>query len=202
MEEYKIVDRMKAGDRSAFDLLYAQYKNTLLRMATLILGNQADSEDVVQETFVKCYLNCHDLKDSHGFRSWLFTILTRTAWQYGKKHGKEIPDEEIEIKAEHADDKNSLDIYMEHEQSRIIYQMIHDMDIKHRTVIIYYYYNQMSTKQIAKICGCLEGTVKSRLFHARNLLKTELQNLEQEEVSHEYESKNRRSHRPGFARMQ
>ena len=67
-------------------------------MATLILGNQSDSEDVVQETFVKCYLNCHDLKDANGFKSWLYTILTRTAWQYSKKLKREISNEEIEIK--------------------------------------------------------------------------------------------------------
>lgn len=201
LEECKLVERMKAGDRSAFDLLYERYCNQLLRMATLILGNQADSEDVVQETFVKCYVNCKDLKDCNGFRSWLFTILTRTAWQYGKKMHQEIPDEEIERKADGSNLESSLDIVIQEEQSQMIYRLIHGLDMKHRTVIVYYYYNQMSTKEIARLCGCLEGTIKSRLFHARKILKEEIMKLEQEDIKkNEKQSQCRRENNPSFVR--
>lgn len=200
MEEHKLVERMKAGDRCAFDLLYEQYKNQLLRAAYLILGNQSDSEDVVQETFVKCYLSSGELKDVSVFRSWLYTILTRTAWQYGKKKSKEIPDVEVTAKADPNASPSSLEVIMEAEESKIMYQFIHELDVKHRTVIVYYYYNQLSTKEIAKLCGCLEGTVKSRLFHARKLLKEKWIKSEQEDARNENESKSRRKNNPGLVR--
>ncbi len=79
MDESKLVRDMKAGDRQAFDTLYETYKNTLLRMAYLVSGSMEDAEDIVQETFVKCYLHIRELRSSTGFQSWLFQIMYRTA---------------------------------------------------------------------------------------------------------------------------
>lgn len=72
MDEKELVQRMKAKDKTAFDALYEKYKNTLLRMAYLVSGQMYDAEDIVQETFVKCFLHIGDLKKNEGFRPWLF----------------------------------------------------------------------------------------------------------------------------------
>ncbi len=184
-DETQLVESMKKGDRDAFDRIYEQYCNQILRMAYLIVGNRADSEDIMQETFIKCYLHCKELKNNAGFRPWLYQILTRTAWNYGKKGSREYPDEEIERTAERTDGTSTLDVIIHKEQSREICEAIRKLDIKYRTMIIYYYYNQMSTKEIATACNCLEGTVKSRLFTARGQLKKYLQQAEQEVDHHE-----------------
>lgn len=57
MEEIKLVLQLKNKDEAAFDVLYEKYKNILLRMAYLVSGQMDDAEDIVQETFVKCYLH-------------------------------------------------------------------------------------------------------------------------------------------------
>ncbi len=179
-DEIYLVECMRQGDRAAFDQIYERYQNRILRMAYLIVGNLADSEDIAQETFIKCYLHCSELKDSSGFKSWLFQILTRTAWHYGKKAARELPDPEIGLTAEHSDGITALDHILESEQTSEICRAIRSLDMKYRLVVVYYYYNQMSTREIASACGCLEGTVKSRLFTARRLLRDVLQNNEQE----------------------
>ena len=179
-DETQLVESMKKGDRDAFDRIYERYSNQILRMAYLIVGNRADSEDIMQETFIKCYLHCKELKKNAGFRSWLYQILTRTAWNYGKKGSKEFPDEEIERTAERTDGTSALDVIIHKEQAQEICDAIRKLDIKYRTIVVYYYYNQMSTKEIATACNCLEGTVKSRLFTARGQLKKYLQNAEKE----------------------
>ena len=94
MDEKELVRRLKSGDKDAFDALYEKYKNILLRMAYLVSGQMFDAEDIVQETFVKCYLHIGELKKEEGFRPWLFQILYRTAYRQAKsgngKYRKEI----------------------------------------------------------------------------------------------------------------
>lgn len=187
MEEIELVKLLKQGDKIAFDQLYERYKDILMRMAYLICGNLADSEDVVQESFIKCYQCIHQLKQEERFKSWLFQILTRTAWKYCKKRAKEIVDEDKVV--EKVDDKelSSLDIVLDKERDKKLMELINGLSIKHRTTLVLYYYNELSTKEIAKILGCLEGTVKSRLFTARKLLKKSIIESEkrQEGLLHE-----------------
>lgn len=174
MEEIKLVQRLKAGDKTAFDALYEKYKNILLRMAYLVSGQMSEAEDIVQETFVKCYLHIGELKRDEGFKSWLFQILYRTAYRQIKKHKREILREDIGIQADATDGITSLDRIIRTETERQVSNAVKKLDFKHRTVVVMFYYNEMSTKEIAEVLGCTEGTVKSRLFHARKKLKRSL----------------------------
>lgn len=174
MEEIKLVQRLKEGDKAAFDALYEKYKNILLRMAYLVSGQISDAEDIVQETFVKCYLHIGELKRNEGFKAWLFQILYRTAYGQLKKRKREIPDEDIGIQADATDEITSLDRIIRSETEELVSGAVQSLDFKHRTVVVMYYYNDMSTKEIAKVLGCTDGTVKSRLFSARKKLKQRL----------------------------
>lgn len=166
MEE-RLVQQMKEGDQAAFDLLYEKYKNMAFHTAYLITGNLSDSEDVVQETFVKVYLHCRELKNDSGFKSWMMQILVHTAYRMGKKRSKEQPDEQIAEKADTNPVRSSLEQVLEREQARLLAQAVKGLPVKQRTAVILYYYQECSIGEIAKICGCMEGTVKSRLHAAR-----------------------------------
>lgn len=171
MEENELVRLLKNGDKQAFDELYEKYKDTALRMAYLICGNLADSQDIVQESFIRCYEHIYQLNKEEQFKSWFFHILTRTAWKYCKKQSKEIPEEEMISLMPKEKEASSLDVLMDKERDRELMDMINHLSVKHRTTLVLYYYNELSTKEIAHVLGCLEGTVKSRLFTARKLLK-------------------------------
>lgn len=171
MEEKELVKLLKDGDKEAFDELYEKYKDTALRMAYLICGNRADSQDIVQESFIRCYQHIHQLNKEEQFKSWFFHILTRTAWKYCKKQSKEIPEEEMISLMPIEKEGSSLDVLLNKERDRELMDMINHLSVKHRTTLVLYYYNELSTKEIAHVLGCLEGTVKSRLFTARKLLK-------------------------------
>lgn len=86
---------MKEGDKASFDLLYEKYKKMALHTAYLITENLPDSEDVVQETFVKVYLHGRELKNDNGFKSWMMQILVHTAYKMSKKKNREQPDEQV-----------------------------------------------------------------------------------------------------------
>ncbi|MGN0330783.1 MAG: RNA polymerase sigma factor [Kineothrix sp.] len=179
MDETRLVQRLKAGDRAAFDALYEQYKGTLLRMAYLVSGSLEDAEDIVQDAFVKCYLHIRELKKEEGFRSWLFQILYRTAYRQCRRRGREVPDEDIARRADVTDGISSLDRIIATEQEREVNSAVQSLDFKHRAVVVMFYYNEMSAGEIARVLGCREGTVKSRLFTARKKLRSRLQDSEE-----------------------
>lgn len=177
MEEIELVKQMTAGDMDAFDQLMKLYQPKALRVAYLISASYADSEDIVQETFVACYMNRHELKNPEAFKSWFYRTLSRNAWRVCRKQKREQPSEEVESE-EKAAPGELLKNLVQKEEEQQIYRAIYSLPVKHRTVIVLYYYNQMSIKEIAKTIGCLEGTVKSRLYHAKKKLR---EILEQEE---------------------
>ena len=175
VEEEVLVRQMKEGDKASFDLLYEKYKKMALHTAYLITGNLSDSEDVVQETFVKVYLHCRELKNDSGFKSWMMQILVHVAYRMGKKKNRECPDEQVAEKADTHPEPSSLEQVLKREQATELAKAVRELPIRQRTVVILFYYQDYSVSEIAKICGCLEGTVKSRLHTARRNLKQILQ---------------------------
>lgn len=178
--EVEIIRNMRRGDEEAFTWLFQKYQGRAFRAAWLITGNIDDSEDIVQETFIKCYTERKKLKEEKAFESWMFQILTRTAWRHMKKSSREQPTDQILEKKEEGSQKSPLDEAVEQEQRKQLLLAVKDLDIKQRTVIVLYYFNQFSTKEISCIMGCMEGTVKSRLHTARRNLKEKLEGSRQE----------------------
>lgn len=185
MDEVKLVQRLKGGDKAAFEQLYEKYKDILLRMAYLVSGQLSDAEDIVQETFVKCYLHIGELRRNEGFKAWLFQIMYNTAYRQMKKRKREMPDEDIGIHADAADERTSLDRIIQTETEKQVSRAVSSLDFKHKAVVVMYYYNEMSTGEIAGVLGCTEGTVKSRLFYARKQLRQKLCGREKGGVGYE-----------------
>lgn len=177
-----LITRMVDGDEAAFDELYRSYSEKLYRMAYFITGNRSDSEDILQETFVKCYLHRKSLKQPECFDSWICQILVRTSWRFQKRRkGKRelsfdgiLEDEEQTKTAERllwSKEEEPVEKIIQAEQAANLWKLVSSLDTKYRTVVVLYYYNEFSTREIARITGTLEGTVKSRLFKARTLLR-------------------------------
>lgn len=171
MNEEVLVRRMKEGDKASFDLLYDKYKNMALRTAYLITGSLPDSEDVVQDTFVKVFLHCKELKKDSGFKAWMMQILVRTAYKAGKRKGRELPDDEIIGKADARTEHSSLEQVLVKEEAQMLSEAVSLLPMKQRTVVILFYYQEYSVSEIAEMLGCREGTVKSRLHGARERLR-------------------------------
>lgn len=174
MNESVVIKQIQDGNINAFDELFNRYKNTALRTAYLITGNLHTGEDVVQETFIQCYLKINSLKNPDSFKSWFYRILTRTAWNYSKKDKKLTPVEDIYERADGQGINQSMADYLKSQEYEFIYSEIDKLDIKLKTTIILFYFNDLSVKETAKALGCLEGTVKSRLHNARAVLKKKL----------------------------
>ena len=165
--------QMIQGDIQAFDQLMERFYQKLLRMAYLISGSYADSEDIVQETFVICWANRGRIRDPKHFSSWLYKTMTREAWRYCKKSRREQPMEEV-FGEQEPGGSSLLEEVVARSRDQELYEAIKKLPVKQRTAVILYYFNELSTKEAAAVMGCLEGTVKSRLYTAREYLKKEL----------------------------
>lgn len=175
MKEEILIAQLREGSREAFDKLYEKYKNPAIRTAYLITGNMADSEDIVQETFVKVWLYIGALQNDSGFKPWMMRILARTAYRVGKKSKREIPDEEAVERMDKPQNDTSLDHVIQLEEAEMISAAVRALPVRLRTVVVLYYYDSFSVKEIAGMLGLMEGTVKSRLHTARRRMQSALE---------------------------
>lgn len=172
-----LIKRVKRKEEGAFDSLYEQYKYKAYRTAVFLTGNEEDAQDAIQDTFVTVYLKIEELKDLSLFSSWFYRILTRNAIRRSKERMREFSQDAVNMSLaleERESKQNPLVIILNQEENYKIKAAIEELDEKHRMVLVLYYYNEFSTKEISYITGCMEGTVKSRLFSARKKLEQKL----------------------------
>ena len=171
MTEEELVRRLQAGDAAAFETLYERYQNLIVRTAALITGSRQEGEDLAQECFIRCWQQIGTLRDPARLKSWMLTILTRSAWRSDRKRRREVP---VECLWEDGTAESSLEILLQQEEQRRLYRAVRALPEKQRTIVVLYYFNDLPVREIARITGCLEGTVKSRLFGARRTLRKAL----------------------------
>lgn len=182
-----LVRAFQSGDEAAFEQLFERFASEALRTACLICGNRASGEDIVQEAFVQVYLKINTLHKPEQFRSWFYKIMTRLAWRGSGREKRQVPVADIYETAEGVQEVDALAAFICGEEAKALYEAISKLPPKHKTVVVLYYFNGFTVKEIAHILGTLEGTVKSRLHAARTMLQKELivsQQYEKGEISH------------------
>lgn len=188
----QLIKKMQLGDEQALNKLYEKYSGKLYRTVYLITRNKEDSEDILQETFIKCYLHCNEIKTPEYFESWLMKIMLRISWRMVKQRKKLVSSDELLENNEYVgfaeslfEDKTAkmpLDQIVIKERHSTVINSINSLDFKFKTVIVLYYYQQLSVGEIAKIIGKPEGTIKSRLHTGRVKLKKMLTKKNNETV--------------------
>ncbi len=176
MEDKELVEALRSGDRQAFGQIYEKYSTELYRTAYLILRNRSDAEDVTQETFVTLWQRAREIKKPESLRYWLIRCAGSKAKDLLRKQRRELPDEEVDKLSEAVGLRNSDDEFANGVvEQEAFYARLYAMPYKYREVLVLYYYNELSVKEIAHLTGQFEGTVKSRLYHARERLRKELE---------------------------
>lgn len=169
------VKKFKLGDKEAFDTIY---KLTYKKVYFFSLSITKDSEltkDIVQEIYVNVFKYIGSLKDEKFFIAWLNQITYNTSKKELGKLSKKtlnITDEELHTKL--IDGDNPILKCIEDENTKELIKCIMNLKEKYRTVLILKYFNNYKVKDIAKLINCPEGTVKSRLNTAKELLKDSL----------------------------
>lgn len=170
-----LVDRARLGDRHAFDLLVLKYQSRLLTLVTRLLPNQSDALDVLQDTFVKAYRSLNTFRGESAFYTWLYRIAVNTAKNHMAARQKESRD--ISMDADHADadshavfqDLGSPDAEAGAEQLQAaILDAIERLPEDLRQALTLRELEGLSYDEIAQAMDCPIGTVRSRIFRARD----------------------------------
>jgi RNA polymerase sigma-70 factor (ECF subfamily) len=164
------------GERSAFQLLLARYRDELLHFLTRFLGSRAAGEDVFQETFLQVHMSAATFDPARRFKPWLFTIAANKARDYHRKHKKRpmvslsnaIGDSEGQrfVDLLEADLPSAQERIADAERSRLVRDVIDSMPLHLREILLMSYFQRLSYNQIADSLEIPLGTVKSRLHTA------------------------------------
>jgi RNA polymerase sigma-70 factor (ECF subfamily) len=153
--------RHRSGDRTAFAELVELWERPLLYYLRRLLPGEADAWDALQETWLRAVREQYRLRDERAFPAWLYTIARRVAWRVRERAHPEEPlpgDDELgAIPA--AGEPQSLAA----------------LSLAHRDVLTLHVLEGFSVAEIGAITGTADGTVKSRLFHARHALRKKLE---------------------------
>jgi RNA polymerase sigma-70 factor (ECF subfamily) len=176
-EDNYLIDRFLSGDEQGFELLVKKYQDQVLNIVYSLVGQSDHIEDIAQEVFIKVYKNLSSFKKKADFATWLYRITVNTAYNYLKKEKRRYASLEILKKETDLFPKVSRADLSDQEKYRLIIEAISKLPFKYRTVIVLNDIEGFSYKDIAQILGCRLGTVESRLFKARSLLREMLSSL-------------------------
>lgn len=175
--DHELARAAKGGSAAAFEQILLRYERPIFGYACRIVGNREDAADVAQETFLKAYRRIHRLESDEKIKPWLYTIATRTAYDWLRKHARKseplslddphVPPETIEP------DPSSQEI----EQLANAHDLARALDaVKpvYRTALLLYYREGFRYEEIATMLDVPLNTVKTYLYRGRAELKRHL----------------------------
>lgn len=179
MDDFLLVERLKQGSEEAFEEFYDQYQGRIFHTVYRIVGDQAESEDVVQEVFMKALRNIGSFNMKAALYTWLYRIAVNAAVDHKKKfrpkgmvsiHRHDGGTEEI-ISREDGPDQAP----QRREEAMLLWKAMDELSEKHRAILILREFDGRSYEEIAEVLNCSKGTVESRLFRARNRLREKME---------------------------
>jgi len=183
--DLEIVTRVQRGDKSAFDLLVIKYQHKLAKLVLPYVHDQGDVLDVVQETFIKAYKALPRFRGESAFYTWLYRIAINTSKNYLTAQSRRPPRTDVDvIDAEFYDGGSAMHDNTTPEANlatqeikEAISRVISELPEELKTAITLREYEAMSYDEIADIMDCPVGTVRSRIFRAREAIDNELKAL-------------------------
>lgn len=182
----RLVERVQHGDKKAFELLFSKYQRKLMRLVSRLVRDQAEAEDVVQEAFIKAYRALPQFRGDSAFYTWLYRIGINTAKNYLVTQGRRAPtstDADVE-EAETFDDGERLRDVNTPESMLATKQIAQTVNLamealpdELRMAISLREIEGLSYDEIADVMECPIGTVRSRIFRAREAIAEKLRPL-------------------------
>jgi|SRR5713101_3055486 len=178
-----LVERAQHGDKHAFELLVAKYQRKLGRLLSRFIRDAAEIEDVTQEAFIKAYRALPSFRGDSAFYTWLYRIGINTAKNYLVAMGRRAPtttefdigDAENFENGEQLKDMNTPENELMSKQvAKTVNQTLQELPDELRTAITLREIEGLSYEDIATIMGCPIGTVRSRIFRAREAIAEKL----------------------------
>lgn len=164
----ELVIRCSGGDRHAFEALLGRYERQLFGATFRILHNREDAFDVTQTAFMRAYEHLDRYDPNQSFHTWLYRIAVNAALDLTRsRHPLDALSDEV------TDRGDGPEVLAVHEQRDVVIQTaLMELKTEYRTVIVLKHLQELSYEEIAQVLECPVKTVKSRLFTARQALRS------------------------------
>ncbi len=176
-EDLLVIERVLTGDDNAFEILVKRYQKRIYFLALRMTKSHDIADELAQESFVKAYMSLSGFQKGKSFYTWLYRIAVNLIFNYLKHSSYSVS---LDTPAGRTYLENipkspdQLSRLISQEQIKIFQKALDDLPHAQRAIFMLRVYDGFSYERISEIMGCSVGTVMSRLFRARNKLKSAL----------------------------
>lgn len=179
--DQQLIDYVLSGNQNAFNLLVIRYQNRLANLVSTYV-RASEVADVVQEAFIKAYRSLDTFKGESLFYTWLYRIATNTAKNYLQAMGRRPPARDIDVYDSEIEtgytplkeEENPENLLLAEEVRKVVFDTIESLSPELKQAIMLRELEGMSYDEIAEILDIPVGTVRSRLFRARDIIDDKL----------------------------
>ncbi|HEX7011169.1 MAG TPA: RNA polymerase sigma factor RpoE [Steroidobacteraceae bacterium] len=183
--DQQLVERVQAGDRSAFNLLVLKYQHRVLKLVSRFINDAAEAEDVAQEAFLKAYRALGSFRGDSAFYTWLYRIAINTAKNALVSNRRRPVDFDLDLQDPEQYDRHARlkdaetpeGVLLTDEIRSVVEKAMEQLPEDLRTAIVLRELEGLSYEEIAEAMDCPVGTVRSRIFRAREAIDKKLKPL-------------------------
>ncbi|HLS82811.1 MAG TPA: RNA polymerase sigma factor RpoE [Steroidobacter sp.] len=183
--DQQLVERVQAGDKAAFNLLVLKYQHRVLKLVSRFVSDQVEAEDVAQEAFIKAYRALGSFRGDSAFYTWLYRIAINTAKNALVSNRRRPVDFDLDLQdpdqyERHArlkDADTPEGVLLTEEIRQVVERAMEQLPEDLRTAIVLRELEGLSYEEIAEAMDCPVGTVRSRIFRAREAIDKKLKPL-------------------------
>lgn len=172
-EDILYIEQFLNGDDKGFEMLVRKHQDRVLNIVYSFIGRDRESEDIAQEAFLKAYLNLKHFRRNSRFSTWFYRIVINTVHSFLRGRGRLVSDATA-IENSVTAYKSPMEELSMKEKGAMLNRAMSKVPIKFRSAMILKDIEGLSYIEISKILRCRIGTVESRIYRARQILKAEL----------------------------
>lgn len=183
--DQQLVERVKKGDKRAFDLLVGKYQHKVLSIVGRFVNDPDEAKDVSQEAFIKAYRALPKFRGESAFYTWIYRIAVNTAKNHLVARGRRPPGSDVDVADaefyeggvvlhEISTPENQL---MTDQLEALVYQALSDLPDDLRTAVTLREFDGLSYEEIAEVMDCPVGTVRSRIFRGREAIDSRIKDM-------------------------
>ena len=184
-DDQQLVKRVQSGDKRAFDLLVLKYQNRIMGLVVRFVHDPHEAQDVTQEAFIKAYRALANFRGDSAFYTWLYRIAIKTAKNYLVSRNRRPPSSDVDSSdAEFYDGDHALKdmasperLMLRDEIDETVQRSIKQLPEDLRCALTLREFEGLSYEDIATVMQCPVGTVRSRIFRAREAVDKALRPL-------------------------
>ena len=181
----ELVKRVQSGDTAAFDLLVQKYQHKVVNLIGRFVSDHAECQDIAQDAFIKAFRAIDSFRGDSQFYTWLYRIAANTAKNHLASRARKSPAYAVDVDdAEHFEGESGLKDYTNPENMLLteeikatVFSAIEKLPDDLKSAITLREIDGLSYEEIAEVMDCPIGTVRSRIFRARDVIDKELRPL-------------------------